>query len=183
MLALALAALAFAPLPGWHTGASGLVPSAYGDGGRASTAWIAHDVRYRDRATADPPNATLRHLPRDGVIVWAVAWAAHDVRYRDQATADPPNRTLAHLPKDGIVVWAVLSGGGDLNTNRIHLRLSAARHLPCCEAEAVNGGVYELYGRGSIPGSTMIVRIYFGSRPTRAMRAEAQQALDRLVIV
>jgi hypothetical protein len=68
--------LAFKPLPGWHTGASGNVRSAYGGHGtpRASSAWIATNVRYRDRATADPPNATLRTLPRRGIIVWAVIY-------------------------------------------------------------------------------------------------------------
>jgi hypothetical protein len=68
--------LAFRPLPGWRTGASGNVPSLYGPSSvrapREATAWIARNVRYRDGATEDPPNKTLRHLPSNGVIVWAV---------------------------------------------------------------------------------------------------------------
>jgi hypothetical protein len=68
--------LRFRPLPGWQTGASGNVPSLYGPAPvrapRESSAWIAEKVGYRDRATADPPNRTLSHLPRAGVIVWAV---------------------------------------------------------------------------------------------------------------
>ena len=68
--------LRFAPLAGWRTGASGNVPSLYGPAPvRApleSSAWIAKNVRYRDRATEDPPNRTLAQLPRRGVIVWAV---------------------------------------------------------------------------------------------------------------
>src|SRR6266545_8133539 len=83
MLTLApwLHPLAFAPLPGSHTGMSGNTHSLYV--GRPSkrvvrpwesSAWIARSVRYRDAATADPPNKTLRHLPRNGVIVWAVIY-------------------------------------------------------------------------------------------------------------
>ena len=60
--------LRFRPLIGWRTGASGTVRSAYGPDRQValpkeSSAWIAMKVRYRDRATADPPNATLVHLP------------------------------------------------------------------------------------------------------------------------
>ncbi len=83
MLALApwLHPLAFAPLPGWQTGMSGNTHSPYvGPPSKRvarpleSSAWIARNVRYRDAATADPPNRTLRHLPRNGVIVWAVIY-------------------------------------------------------------------------------------------------------------
>ena len=144
MLASLVAALAFAPLPGWHTGASGMVPSAYGDGGRASSAWIARGVGYRDTATADPPNRTLRQLPRNGVIVWAVAYGG--------ATAKPP----------------------------VRLALSAAKRFDCCEAAPVAGADYELSGAGPRGAYSVIVRVYFGSRPTKAMRAQAQAALAHL---
>ena len=72
--------LAFEAIPGWQTGASGNTHSAYvGQRTRAvvpleSTAWIAKNVRYRDGATADPPNATLAHLRANGLIVWAVIY-------------------------------------------------------------------------------------------------------------
>jgi hypothetical protein len=86
LLALAFAApwthpLAFHPSPGWQTGASGTTRSAYvGPGPHAtvpleSSAWTARNVRYRDEATADPPNETLAHLPARGIIVWAVIYA------------------------------------------------------------------------------------------------------------
>lgn len=84
LLALALAPwshpLGFHALPGWQTGASGTTHSRYGGhGGSESTAWIATNVRYRDHATADPPNKTLAHLPQNAVIVWAVAYSpAHE---------------------------------------------------------------------------------------------------------
>ena len=32
---------------------------------------MAKNVSYRDKATADPPNATLSRLPENGLIVWA----------------------------------------------------------------------------------------------------------------
>jgi len=81
-LALAVAPwahpLRFRPVPGWQTGASSNTHSVYvGHGTRVvapleSTAWIARHVRYRDHATADPPNTTLARFPSDAVIVWAV---------------------------------------------------------------------------------------------------------------
>jgi hypothetical protein len=71
--------LGFQSLPGWHTGASGMTPSAYlgpnkHPAAMESAAWIAKNVRYQDAATADPPNKTLADLPPDGVIVWAVIY-------------------------------------------------------------------------------------------------------------
>ena len=67
---------------GWHVGASGNTHSVYV--GRKkwvteplqSAAWIATtDVRYIDPATADPPNQTLRTLPKGAVIAWAVIYS------------------------------------------------------------------------------------------------------------
>jgi hypothetical protein len=143
--------LAFRPLPGWHTGASGNVRSAY-VGKRKyvsvplqSSAWIATGVQYRDPATADPPNATLRKLPRNGIIAWAVI-------YQDPT---PSN-------------------------SRIRLDLARARHLACCEGAHVAGGLYDLTGSGPDRAYSIIVRVYFGSRPGRALRARAQRALDHI---
>ena len=142
--------LAFGTLPGWSTGRSGDTRSAYVGGGTRvpvpleSTAWAARGVRYRDAATADPPNATLRRLPAYAVVVWAVI----------------------HAP--------AASG------RPIHLSLASARRLPCCEAVPVRGGEWELAGVGPGGVYSVIVRVYFGSPPTRAMRGRAQRALDRL---
>ena len=133
--------LTFAPHPGWTTGASGTTQSAYG-GTVETAAWTAHGVRYRDSATTDPPNATLKRLPRRAVIVWAVAFKP--------ANHEPP----------------------------VRLELRHARRLPCCEGEYVAGGEWEL--SGSRGGYSVIVRIYFGSPPTRTMRSEAAEALTRL---
>ena len=71
--------LRFRPLPGWQRGASGTVNSSYGpvpriDSPKESIAWMAKGVRYRDRPTADPPEATLSRLPRQGIVVFAVVY-------------------------------------------------------------------------------------------------------------
>ena len=63
--------LVFKSLAGWHTGQSGNTHGFHG-GPVESTAWIAKGVRYSSPATADPPNATLAHLPANAIIVWAV---------------------------------------------------------------------------------------------------------------
>ena len=148
LAALALAPwahpLAFAPLPGWQTGMSG-THSAYVRGVMESSAWIARNIRYRDPATADPPNRTLTHLPRTGVIVWAVI-------ERPAGTGETP----------------------------IRLDLGKAKRFACCEGAYVAGGEFELTGSGPGGGYSVIVRIYFGSRPTTVLRAEAQRALNRL---
>ncbi len=142
--------LAFAPLPGWQTGAGGTTRSHY-------------------TGTAYP---------------WArqsSAWAVRGVRYRDGATADPPNRTLAHLPARGVVVWAVIFAPVSSEPGPIRLDLGEATRFDCCEATPVAGGVYVLTGAGPAGGAyTVIARVYFGSRPTPAMRTAAQRALDGL---
>jgi hypothetical protein len=143
--------LAFRPLPDWHTGASGTVNSLY-------------------------DNASKRvRAPKE-----SAAWMATNVRYRDQTTEDPPNRTLAHLRRDAVIVWAVIFQAGQRGQKPIHLDLHRAKYFPCCEGEYVPGGSYQLTGIGARGAYSVIVRFYFGSRPTRALRARAQRALDRL---
>jgi hypothetical protein len=110
----------------------------------------------------------------------SAASIATNVRYRNRATADPPNRTLAHLRQDGIVVWAVIFQARPGRLKPIRLDLLRARHLPCCEGAYVAGGVYELTGLGPQRAYSVIVRVYFGSRPTRVVRSQAQRALNRL---
>jgi len=105
---------------------------------------------------------------------------ARNVRYRDKATADPPNKTLEHLPARGVIVWAVIFQSDYTPQKPIGLDLSRARRLPCCEAAYVAGGVYELAGSGPRRAYSVIVRVFFGSRPTNARRNEAQRALERL---
>ena len=58
--------------------------------------------------------------------------------------------------------------------------MSKASRFPCCEGAYVGGGVYELTGSGPRRAYSIIVRVFFGSRPTSARRTEAQRALDRL---
>lgn len=160
MIALAVAALAvapwspplaFAPLPGWQTGRSGDVRSVYA--GRQT----------RVKAPLE-----------------ASAWIARGVRYRDDPTADPPNRTLQHLPSGAVIVWAVIYDPAAAGEHPLRLALSAAKRFACCEAARVAGGEWELTGAGPGRAYSAIVRVYFGSRPTVAMRAQAQLALDHL---
>jgi hypothetical protein len=73
--------LRFRPLLGWQRGANGTFNSSYGPPGdiaspKESTAWMVKGVRYRDRRTADPPEATLSQLPRRGIVVFAVIYQA-----------------------------------------------------------------------------------------------------------
>ncbi len=155
LVALALAPwshpLSFGRLRGWSTGRSGDTRSAYV--GRSTRAVI-------------PLEST--------------AWAAWGVRYRDDPTADPPNATLRRLPSGSVIVWAVVYEPATGGRRPIRLSLADARRLPCCEAAAVRGGDWELAGAGRGRAYSVIVRVYFGSPPTRTMRDEAQRALDRL---
>jgi hypothetical protein len=141
--------LRFQPLTGWHTGASGTFDSSYGPvpgiaSPRESTAWMARGVHYRDRPTADPPEATLSRLPPQGIVVFAVVYQSA------------------------------------LTERRVDLRLVRARRYPCCDGTYVAGGEYGLAGGGPAAAYSVIVRVYFGSPPTRSMRAQAQRALDQL---
>jgi hypothetical protein len=142
--------LSFQPLAGWQTGASGNTRSAY--------------VGVSRR----------RHPPQE-----SAAWMARGVRYRDKATADPPNATLMHLPRGGVIVWAVIFDSGWKGEARIRLDMATAKRFACCEATRI-GGEYQMSGYGPGGRYSVIVRVYFGSKPTSALRAEAQRGLDRL---
>ena len=140
----------FRPLPGWQRGASGTFNSTYGPAG---------DI-------ASPKEST--------------AWMTNGVRYRDRRTADPPDATLSRLPRRGIVVFAVVYQTAKNVERRIVSRLDKARRYPCCDGTYVAGGEYGLAGAGPGLAYSVIVRVYFGSPPTRSMRADAQRALDHL---
>jgi len=142
---------AFRPLSGWQTGASGTTRSLYAGPDKRITAPLE-----------------------------SAAWIVRDVRYRDDATADPPNMTLLHLPSNAVIVWVAIFSPLRKDQPFIQLTLSRAKRFDCCEAAPVAGGVYELSGAGPERAYAVIVRIYFGSRPTPALRAEARRALARL---
>lgn len=144
--------LSFGRLPGWETGRSGNTCSAY-----------------------------VGPATRIGVPVESAAWIARGVRYRDDPTADPPNKTLQRLPPNAVIVWAVTYNSPAAGRQKpIRLALTAAKRFECCEAAAVPGGEWELTGAGPGRAYSVIVRIYFGSRPTSAMRGQAQRALNHL---
>jgi hypothetical protein len=144
--------LRFRPLPGWQHGANGTFNSSYGP----------------VEGIASPKEST--------------AWMTNGVRFRDRRTADPPEATLARLPRRGIVVFAVIYQTAQTAEGRIVLRLDRARRYPCCDGTHVAGGEYGLAGAGPGLAYSVIVRVYFGAPPTRAMRAQAQRALDHLAL-
>ena len=154
-LALALAPwthpLSFGAATGWQTGASGNTRSAYVGPG-----------------------------PHASVPLESAAWIARNVRYIDEATADPPNKTLAHLSAHAIIVWAVIYAPRRTDDG-YGLICGGRRHLACCDGPVrVAGGMYELAGYGPRRAYSMIVRVYFGSRPTQNLVAAAELALDHL---
>lgn len=142
--------LRFRPLSGWHAGASGTFDSSYGPASHI----------------ASPKEST--------------AWMTRGVRYRDRRTADPPNATMSHLPPRAILVFAVVYESGRATGNKIQLRIARATRYRCCDGTYVAGGEYAMAGLGPEAAYTVIVRVYFGSPPTRSMRAQAQAALDHL---
>lgn len=137
-------------MSGWHAGASGTFNSTYGP---------ARDI-------ASPREST--------------AWMTRGVRYRDRPTADPPVATMSRLPRRAILVFAVIYESGLKTGRRIELRFDRATRYPCCDGTYVAGGEYALAGLGPAAAYSVIVRVYFGSSPTRSMRAQAQRAIDHL---
>ena len=102
------------------------------------------------------------------------------VRYRDRRTADPPQATMSRLPPRAILVFAVIYESGQKTGRQIELRFDRATRYPCCDGTYIAGGEYALAGLGPAAAYSVNVRVYFGSPPTRAMRAQAQRALDHL---
>jgi len=84
------------------------------------------------------------------------------------------------LPVNGVIVWAVIFNAAQTGQKLIRLDFSKATRFDCCEAAYVAGGEYEIAGSGPGHAYSAIVRVYFGSRPTRTLRAEAQHALSQL---
>jgi hypothetical protein len=58
--------------------------------------------------------------------------------------------------------------------------VAKAYRFRCCEGADVPGGEWDLYGWGPQHAYSVLVRIYFGSAPTQAMKAQAQRAVGRL---
>jgi hypothetical protein len=136
---------------GWRVGQSGTYRDTWCSqaGVARSAAWAAN-VRYRDSVRSDPPNATLRHLPPGGVVVWASI-------QRCTAEWPPSHRHLSHLDSlEGAWRWA------------------------CCDGAYIRGGVWELYGFGPDRAYSVLIRIYWGSPPTAALKAEVTRAVRAL---
>ena len=112
----------------------------------------------------------------------SASWTASSgVRYVDGAADDPPNATLTHLRRGQVIVYAVIQRGTDFGSAPVRLDLRRARHLACCEG-ATPPYPYDWELAGPVAGRRydLIVRVYFGSRPTPALVARAQSALARL---
>jgi hypothetical protein len=113
----------------------------------------------------------------------STAWAAN-VRYRDRAVSDPPSRTLARIPRRGVVVWVSiqppLMWPPDGRRTSGHFSLGDAYRFQCCDGSDALVPEWELYGWGPRHTYSVLARIYFGSTPTRTMKAQAQHALDGL---
>ena len=139
--------------PGWQVGRSG---TFYESVGRShtrtpfSTAWAAN-VRCPTCGTSNPPNATLRRLPRYGIIV--------------RASIQPPDPT--GWPPRGLRLSRNYS-------------LDAAHRFPCCEAARIGGGDWELYGFGPERAYSVVIDVYWGSVPSEEMRQAAQRAIRSL---
>jgi hypothetical protein len=73
----------------------------------------------------------------------------------------------------------VIFDSGWKGETRIRLEITKAKRFACCEATRV-GGEYDMSGYGPGRRYSVIVRVYFGSVPTSALRVEAQRALERL---
>ena len=87
---------------------------------------------------------------------------------------------MSQLPRRAILVFVVIYESGRKTGRQIELRFGRATRYPCCDGTYVAGGEYALAGLGPAAAYSVIVRVYFGSPPTRAMRAQAQRALDHL---
>ena len=150
----------------------------------AALAPWAQPLRFRplsgwQRGASGTLNSSYGSVPGIDSPKESTAWMARGVRYRDRPTADPPAATLARLPRQGIVVFAVIYESAR-RERRIELRLDRARRYPCCDGTYVAGGEYALVGAGPAAAYSVIVRVYFGSPPSRALRAQAQRALEEL---
>jgi hypothetical protein len=150
----------------------------------AALAPWAQPLRFRplfgwQRGASGTLNSTYGPVPGIDAPKESTAWTARGVRYRDRPTADPPVATLARLPRQGIVVFAVIYESAR-RERRIELRLDRAKRYPCCDGTYVAAGEYALAGAGLARAYAVIVRVYFGSPPTRALRVQAQRALEQL---
>jgi hypothetical protein len=134
--------------PGWYVGQSGTRHESFAPY-TFSVAWAAN-VRCRDCATSNPPDATLRRLPRRGVVVRV------SIQPPDPSGWPPARRRISH-----------------------GYSLDGAYRFPCCEAVRI-GGSWEMYGFGRRHAYSVVVDVYWGSRPTAAMEAAAQRAIATL---
>jgi hypothetical protein len=136
---------------GWFVGASESAEA--NPDGEFTTAWAA-TVPYLDEWNALPPQATLRRLPREGIVIWVGL---------SRSNRFPPD-TNGFAPLEP------------------PLRLAGFDERRSWEGQVRDLPEHVL--QGSFRGQYQVdVRVFFGRPdPTQAMRAEAQRMLDQLVL-
>jgi hypothetical protein len=104
---------------------------------------------------------------------------------------DPEGRpfaTLRSLPPRGALVWTRFSPRGDAASDRafpertLPLQLTDADPLSPLRDRSAPAGVVRYRIAAAVGGYNVDARVYFGSQPSNAARAAAQQQLDRLVV-
>jgi hypothetical protein len=159
VVAAALAAIAIpwlapvsftASAPAWHVGQTGTITEKVASATKPVSTAWASTVPCSDCGTSAPPNKTLKSLPRHGVIVTA------NIRPAGQEMWPPDGRRASS-----------------------RYSVSTAYRFACCEARGI-GGVSEMYGFGPGRKYTVLVRVYWGSPPNKAMRRAAQHAIRTL---
>jgi hypothetical protein len=116
--------------------------------------------------------------------MYSVAWASN-ARCGDCATSNPPNATLRSLRRRGVIVRVSIQPPDPRGWPPTGRRLSRSYSLKdayrfrCCEAVRV-GDVWELYGFDPKHTYSVIIDVYWGSTPSKAMRLAAQRAISTL---
>jgi hypothetical protein len=142
----------FSDRTGWYAGTSG-EDEARAEG-EFTTTW-ASTIPYADEWNALPPSETLRHLPRDGIVIWLGI---------SRSNRFPPDRESDESFRERQPPFSL----GDFE--RRAGWEGQVRDLP----------EYVLWGRVGRQYQVDL-RVYFGRPdPTKAMLAEAQTMLDGL---
>jgi hypothetical protein len=112
--------------------------------------------------------------------VWeSFAWISENVAYRHNTDDQPSANTLAHLPAAAVIVWAEISSPVSPAAPQFQDTLSRATPISSGKA-TVAGGTYQLTGAGLNHTYSVVLRVYFGSRSTGAVRAEVRHAMEQL---
>lgn len=146
----ATSALGFQPSAGWNVISNGAVPL------RTGQAAVATNERFskKDTPAGSFPQATLGHLPPDGVVIWVFALPRGQIRQVDAA----------------------------FTPRKLPLRLDEARIFHAWETQP-NPRVPEYRILAAIGNVNVDARVYFGTQtPSKQLRNLAQSELSRLLV-